>query len=709
MTLLVASIFAEALEQVVQTSARAFEDGSDAVELRLDGYEGEPEALAGFLRSRADRTWIVTCRSAEEGGHFRGDTMERVSRLLGVARGTNAYVDFEFADWERSANIRQKVLLAATSSAGPKLILSFHDFEKRPADLEERVGRMLRVPQAVAKVAYRGQTATDSFAALDLMHRHGGRVIAIDMGDGGTWTRVLAKKLGAFATYASLDGQAGTAPGQITLRDMHSRFRWDRIRGSSRVFGVIGDPVEHSLSPLLFNRWFTETDADAVYVPWRVQGRTSLQELLEAFGTPQVARGATVARPWLDVSGFSVTIPHKETALGILGETADPLARRIGAVNTIAFGDGRTRGFNTDCYAASASLALELGCAPIDLVGTTVDVLGAGGSARAVVEGLMDFGCRVTVYARSRERAVSLAAGRSIELRPWEDRMDRRGDVLIHCTPLGLWPRVDESPMPASALRGCRLVFDLIYNPLETRLLRDARSAGCLTLCGLDMFVRQAGMQFELWMGHKADCDAGKMWVESKLQSDSHAPPKQTPLGPPSPRGEVRRRIVFIGMRGVGKTTVGRELARRLGADFLDTDEEVERRAGRSITAIFADEGEAGFRRREAEVVREIAMNPPGVLSLGGGAVLDGANVSALRTFARFVWLRAPAEVLWKRISRDSRTASGRPALSALAGLEELRQLLESRESIYRALSDRIIDTDDRTPTEIAAELGQQG
>ena len=699
MTLLVASVFAETLELVAVASARAFSSGADAVELRLDGYEGESETLAEFLRSRADRTWIVTCRSADEGGHFRGDTMERVSRLLGVARGTNAYVDFEFADWERSANIRQKVLLAAASASGPRLILSYHDFEKRPVDLAQRVARMLQVPHAVAKIAYSGCTATDSFAALDLMHRHGDRAIAIDMGDGGIWTRVLAKKLGAFATYASLDGLASTAPGQVTLRDMNDRFRWSRIRASSRVFGVIGDPLEHSLSPLLFNQWFAEMNADAVYVPQRVEdGKPIMREFLDA----------VAARPWLDVGGFSVTIPHKEAAFQMIGEAVDPLARRIGAVNTIAFGEGPIRGFNTDCYAASASLASGLGCTPIDLVGTQVDVLGAGGSARAVVEGLMDLGCRVTIYARSRERAVSLVAGRGIEVRPWKNRMDRRGAVLINCTPLGLWPRVDESPIPASGLGGCRLVFDLIYNPMETRLLREARSAGCLTLCGLDMFVRQAEMQYELWTGRSADRETGKMWVEAKLQSDSHTPPKQTPLGPPWLRGEVQHCVVLIGMRGAGKTTVGRELASRLGATFLDTDEEIERRAGRSIAAIFAEEGEVGFRHREAELIREIAMRPPGVLSLGGGAILDGANIAALRPFARFVWLHAPVEVLWNRISQDPRTASGRPVLSSLVGCEEFREMLESRESIYRALSDQIIDTDGRTPAEIAVELGQR-
>lgn len=697
MTLLVGSVFAESLEQVAEASAGAFSGGADAVELRIDGYEGEPAALAAFLRSQANRTWIVTCRSAEEGGHFRGDTMERVSRLLGVVRGTNAYVDFEFSDWERSANIRQKVLLAATGETGPRLILSYHDFEKRPADTEQRVSRMLEVPQAAAaKVAYRGRTAADSFAALDLMHRHDGRVIAIDMGESGTWTRILAKKLGAFATFASLEGSAATAPGQVTLRDMHGRYRWEPIGSASRVFAVVGDPVAHSRSPLLFNRWFAQMEIDAVYVPHRVEvGPTQLKSFIEE----------CQARLWLDLGGFSVTIPHKEAAFHLLVDSADPLARRIGAVNTIAFHEGQLRGFNTDCYAASASLAHRLGQTPIDLVGTTVDVLGAGGSARAVVEGLMDFGCRVTVYARLRDRAVSLVAGRGIEVKAWEQRVQRSGEVLINCTPLGMWPRLDESPMPASALAGARLVFDLIYNPLESRLLREAREAGCETLNGLDMFVRQAAMQLELWFGRTPDFEAEKAWAEDELRNRCA---ESQQLSPPNPRPErvkASRCIVLIGMRGAGKTTVGRELARRLGTTFLDTDAEIERLSGRTIAAIFSQEGEAGFRQREAELIRKVAEHPPGVLSLGGGAILDDANIAVLRPLARFVWLQATADALWGRTAQDPKSLSGRPPLSTSSGQTEIAELLSSREPRYLRVSDISIDTSRRTVAEVADEI----
>lgn len=236
--------------------------------------------------------------------------------------------------------------------------------------------------------------------------------------------------------------------------------------------------------------------------------------------------------------------------------------------------------------------------------------------------------------------------------------------------------------MPADALAGCKLVFDLIYNPLETRLLREARSAGRMTLSGLDTFVRQAAMQYELWTGRCPDQALGRSFLESLLGG----------VGPAPQSSSVERMgvpwsgpcIVLIGMRGAGKTSVGRELARQLGVRFLDSDEEVSRVAGKSIAAIFAEEGEAGFRRRESQVIADIARKPPGVLSLGGGAVLVDANMMALQPLARFVWLTAPAEVLWDRISRDPATRSTRPPLSPLDGMAGLQAILDARKSVYR-------------------------
>jgi 3-dehydroquinate dehydratase/shikimate dehydrogenase len=683
MTLLVTSAFVENTGQIAAVADRAFREGADAVELRLDAFEGDAAEIAECIKTHSNRTWIVTCRSAEEGGLFRGDTMERVSRLIAAARGTGAYVDFELSDWRRSSNIRQKVLLAAEQPAGNhRLILSHHDFSGVPSDSRAIVKEVHDAGAgAIAKIAYRCDHINESFAALDLMHEFADRVIAVAMGEDGAWTRMLAKKLGAFASYAALDAQAGTAPGQATIAEM-VRLRWRKTGRHSKVFGVLGDPVFHSMSPALFNRWFEEAGIDALYLPLRVRGAAAE---FESFAK------SCAERAWLGVAGFSVTVPHKPAALNWVGDGADSLSQRIGAVNTVVFRDG-VRGHNTDCYAAVGSLAQALDCATVDLSGLEVDLLGAGGVARALVEGLHDVGARVTVYARSQSARERLARQHGCSTRSWEERVCR-SEVLINCTPIGMWPQVDESPMPAEALRGCRLVFDLIYNPLQTKLLREATVAGCAALNGLDMFIRQAATQFELWTGQTPDRYKATRFLERAA----------SPLGKGGSRGVAC--LALIGMRGSGKTTVGRELGRLLGGTHVDTDEVIVQRAGRSIADIFATEGEAGFRRRESDVLREVLQSPPDVVSVGGGAVLDPDHVRLLRVAAEVVWLTASPDVLWQRIYNDPKTRQSRPALTGLAEVEELRQILQERRSLYERAADAVIDTTDRSPAQLAQDI----
>ncbi len=512
MTLLVTSILAEDVGELASRAERAWAGGADAVEMRMDAFEGDPSAIAEFLKSQPNRTWIVTCRSAQEGGSFRGDTMERVSRLIAAARGTNAHVDFELADWRRSDNIRQKIGLAAAASSGEvrRLILSSHDFAGRPQSLEAIVAEIIDDHQAVAKVAYRGVHIEDSLAALDAMHKHGSSVMAVCMGEEGLWTRVLARKLNAFGSFCTLAADEATAPGQLTLEEMTKLYRWQSIDPSTKVYGVVGDPVAHSMSPFLFNRWFADAEINAVYASMRVGA--------DGNGLARFLDGC-MKRPWLDLGGFSVTIPHKAAARAWVGERADSLSQRIGVVNTLVFDGDRPKGHNTDCYAAITSMCDALQCDRSDLMGLTVDILGAGGAAGAVVEGLCDFGCSVTVYGRTPQRTKQFAQVHDVLTADWKDRGRRRGEVLINCTPVGLWPKVSESPMPAESLAGCRLVFDLIYRPLQTKLLNDATRAGCTTLNGLDMFIRQAAMQFELWTGRTTDLRRAHEFVSREINS----------------------------------------------------------------------------------------------------------------------------------------------------------------------------------------------
>lgn len=511
MTLLVASLFADTVSELTAKAARAWSAGADAVEIRTDNWEDAPEALNRFLKAQAERTWIVTCRSREEGGRFEGESDRRVSFLIAAAHGSRAIVDFELADFLRSANIAQKIRLAADGHASdsPRLILSSHTFGATLPDVDaQRASCHLADPAAIFKCAYEASNAADAFPALDLMHEFGPSVVGIAMGEFGIWTRVLARKLGAFASYFSLDDASSTAPGQLTVSEAITPYRWRRIGESTRVFGVLGDPVAQSLSPRLFNHWFDVHDVDAVYVPLRLQDRDG--ELFRFLD-------GCFRRPWLDIGGFSVTKPHKTSVLRWLGDRVDRTTRLVGAINTIVVHEGAPIGFNTDGYAALDSLVAALGIARTDLGEYSVDVLGTGGAARAVMAALYEIGCRMTIYGRSASTTAELGEYFRAEPKGWESRRSRSGDIVINCTSVGMAPAVDESPLPADAFGSCRLAFDLIYNPSETRFLADAKAHGVRTLNGLDMFLRQAVNQFELWTGIRPDIESARALVVDEL------------------------------------------------------------------------------------------------------------------------------------------------------------------------------------------------
>ncbi len=585
MTLLVTSIRADNKSDLDRAARVATNGGAEAIELRLDRYRGPIGRVVQLIAEHESTQWIVTNRSEREGGYSRHPPIERATLLATAAQQSHALIDFEFADFEAVPNVRPVLLDAAAPVADGelRLVLSSHDFDKRPADLAETVRRIHKAADGViAKVAYRANDIGETFDAFDLMREHADKVIAIAMSEAGLWTRLLAKKLGAFASFCSLDDDTATAPGQLTLDQSHDRYRWRDISADTSVYGVLGRPVAHSMSPVLMNRWFAEAGIDAIYLP-----------LLAPADEADFIRflGECASRPWLDIGGFSVTLPHKSAAAKWAGDGADRLVTAVGAANTITYRDGTACAFNTDCYAAIDSMAAALSCARTDVEDLPVDVLGTGGVARALLAALAELGCNTTVFGRSKERTERLAKAFHAVPAGWNQREQRCGKVLINCTSVGMWPNVDESPIPASALTGCELVFDLVYNPLQTKLLADAGSAGIPTLNGLDMFLRQAAAQFELWTGTAPDIDIGRAIVTEHIQS-------QTLRGSTTQPPDTKRSIALIGLRGAGKTTVARLLADKLGGNHVDTDDMVVSAAGRTIADIFADGGEASFRQR---------------------------------------------------------------------------------------------------------------
>lgn len=516
MTYLIAPISGNDPDEVRQRAHAALDAGADVIELRLDlaGPLTADDVRAFRQTMPAGAPLILTIRSAAEGGAWDGGDDDRVSRLIELGPLAD-YIDVELVLWQRSANIRQKIGLALRraghvsqhagqeeieEAAPRRLILSRHDHTGRPASLHADLLTMCSEPLCdVPKVAWRARTVRDNFEAFELMRESPRPVLAICMGSHGAASRVLAKKFGAFGTFSSLAVGLETAAGQLTIEEMLRRYRWHTIDERTEVYGLIGEPIAHSLSPAVHNAGFDAAQVNAVYLPFEVSPG---YEPFKAFMVE------ALARPWLDLRGLSVTIPHKENAMRFLRETGgdiDETAARIGAVNTIRIEEGgRLIGRNTDYAAALACICHVLGCEPSALKGKRVGVLGAGGVARAVVAALTAHHAEVAVFNRTPAKAAALASEFGCRDRPWEQRGQPGVNLIVNCTSVGLWPAVGESPLPTEALDPPMAVFDTVYRPVQTRLLQDARDRGCATMDGLAMFLHQAQAQFQLWTGRAA-------------------------------------------------------------------------------------------------------------------------------------------------------------------------------------------------------------
>jgi len=473
----------------------ALAGGADAIEVRLDCLAEPPTAaqLAQLLRG-VEAEIILTNRSAGQGGNFHGTPAQRqavLQRATPDAGETPAPCV--------SVDVEVETPPAPPHHGQAKIILSQHHFAGPLADPADVMASIKQTPADVHKLAFMAAGPEDALAALDLLRAADGPTIALAMGEAGVASRILAKKFGAFGTFAAVKKGSESAPGQPTLDEFRRLYRWDRIGPATTVYGVIGCPIAHSMSPAIHNASFDATALDAVYVPLRVEpGPDHFNRFMDAL----------LSRPWMDWRGLSVTLPHKEHALAYVGAAnCDELAVRIGAINTITIGvDGRLRGDNTDYAAILDALCATMAIQRADLAGRRVTVLGAGGVARASVAAATRYGAEVVVLNRTPERAARLAEEFACRHAPWSDAKTIDAEILINATPIGMHPHVEQSPLdhiPPSV----RVVFDTIYNPIETALLARARQNGCRTVSGLDMFVHQAARQFELWTGLNAPRD----------------------------------------------------------------------------------------------------------------------------------------------------------------------------------------------------------
>ena len=481
--------------------------GADMVELRLDFAAGaQPAQVQPWVEEarHAGLRVMVTCRPEWEGGHFSGDARNRLTLLQAAAAAGADLIDLEWRAVRESADFA-----AFFEQIRHKTVLSHHDFHQCPTDLEQRVAQMKRLEPAVCKVAYQPANITECFAALDLMSED---VLAMAMGQAGTMTRLLAPKVGAFLTFCGLNEQAVSAPGQIELQQMKQLYRWDSVGSQTSCFGVIGSPVAHSMSPAIHNASFGEVGFDGLYLPLLVD---PAYDIFAAF------IDGLRKRPWLGFRGMSVTIPHKENALRYLQEHnggIDPLARRIGAVNTIVLReDGRVMGTNTDYLGALEPIRREMLRLDRTLSDSHAAVVGAGGVSRAIVAGLCDAGCKVTIYNRTADKARRLAQEFQCKHAPIEQLSSLKADIIVNGTSLGMSPHIDATPVPQDVLGNGTIVFDSVYNPPETLLLHQARQAGAATIDGVSMFVQQAAAQFHLFTGEQPPLELMRSIVEQRL------------------------------------------------------------------------------------------------------------------------------------------------------------------------------------------------
>ncbi|MFQ5877623.1 MAG: shikimate dehydrogenase [Acidobacteriota bacterium] len=441
---------------------------ADVVELRVDTVRDLD--LDRLLGARG-KPKLITARSRRQGGGCRpADRGPLLRRAL--AAGVE-YVDLEFGDQD---------LPLLRHRGRSRRILSHHALESTPADLPALRARMESVAGgALLKIVTYADVASDALRVRDLLRSSPpGSLIAFCMGPKGIPSRVLAPLWGSAAVYAPLRDAAETASGQVPLEDLFDLYRFDRIDGDTRLLGVVGSPVAHSLSPRMHNAALAAAGLNYRYLPFEV---ASLGEFL-----PLISE--------LPIAGLSVTLPHKEKILAYL-DGIDEVARAVGAVNTVVKRWNRLEGFNTDVEAALAPLRRAL-----SLKGKRVALLGAGGAARALLYGLMREGARVTIFNRTPSRAATLARQFGARHLPWERLRGFRCELLINATSVGLAPDSHRSPVPAAWIAAPR-VYDIVYNPPETRLLRMARSRGAEVLGGADMFVAQGAAQYRMFTGRE--------------------------------------------------------------------------------------------------------------------------------------------------------------------------------------------------------------
>jgi 3-dehydroquinate dehydratase/shikimate dehydrogenase len=423
---------------------------------------------------------IATCRRVASGGKFRGSIASQLDVLAKAAAAGCQLIDVEL---QTAVKCKPEQIQKLRTRAA--LILSFHDFHATKK-LDETLAKMQKTPADFYKVVSTATTLYDNVVMMRFLEKESNQhsLVGLCMGEQGLISRVLGVRAGSAFTFAAVSPNERTAPGQVTAQDLRNVYRIDQVDAATRMYGVVGDPVAHSLSPVIMNTAFRRENVNGVYLPLHAK---TLKDLLACVRD-------------IPIHGLSITMPYKEAVLQHLDNT-DSHTTKIGACNTVVRAqDGKLYGFNTDTAGVVRPLEQRMA-----LDGARVLVLGAGGAARAAVFGLKERGCEVFILNRSTAPAQKLARRAKARTLKRADLKKVSFDVIINATPVGMG-NTKESPLNENEINA-RFVFDMIYDPPETRLMTLAKARGAQVIPGIEMFVHQAARQFEIWTGKPAPWD----------------------------------------------------------------------------------------------------------------------------------------------------------------------------------------------------------
>lgn len=485
-------VLAESADQMLVKMRKAKEAGADLVEVRLDFLKNfNPTQDLELLIKQAPLPTLFTFRPTWEGGEYNGDESKRQEALrLAMELGAD-YIDVEHKVAHDFFNSIQ-----GKKPEKAKIIVSSHNYENTPSveELGDLVARIQATGADIVKVATTALDITDNARIFQVLVNSQVPMIGLAMAERGLMSRILAAKFGGFLTFGALEAEATSAPGQPTIKDLLELYNFRQIGADTKVHGVIGKPIGHSKSPHLYNAAFKSVGFNGIYLPLLVD---SVAKFVSGFASP-------------DFVGYSYTIPHKEDGLRCCDEI-DPIAKAIGAISCmIRRADGSLMGYNVDYLGAIGAIEEALrgsngtSASSSPLAGKLFVVMGAGGAGKALAYGGYEKGARVVVANRTFGKAQELASkvgGQAITLEELKDFHPEEGMILANTTSVGMKPRIDDTPLPKEALKHYSLVFDAIYTPKLTRLLREAQECGATTVYGTEMFINQAFVQFERFTG----------------------------------------------------------------------------------------------------------------------------------------------------------------------------------------------------------------